>query len=492
VKRVLLVNTNTVKAPYPVPPIGLSLLAASLETVYEVRIYDGTFDGPQGLPDVVATFRPDFVGVGLRNVDDLVLEAPQFYLESIRDEFVRPLRSLSSAPLILGGSAFSLFPEILLDFYEADFGIAGEAESAFPALLKALDQGGPIPAIPGLVYRSATGIIHVPSTCTRGQLNLPFARIDRHLDFEPYRRLGSYPIQTRRGCAHSCLYCTYPFVEGRAYRLRAPEAIADEIQETSERLPGTAFEFVDSTFNDPPGHAEAICREIIRRGLDVRLRTMGVNPGGATDELLCLMRRAGFAQIDCTPDSASPRVIRALAKNFNREGLERAAHAIHKQDMPTVWFFLFGGPDEDQDSVRETVDFIDRFVQPDDLALMAAGLRIFPGTPLHRRALHDGAVAPDDPLLKPTFYVSPRLGTKALLDLLRDAARTRPNCLPPGESSPGPEMMREAVILREQQGLREPMFRTLLRLRRAWPRFSNIKGPEPLNPLRPTGTDGVA
>jgi hypothetical protein len=53
-----------------------------------------------------------------------------------------------------------------------------------------------------------------------------------------------------------------------------------------------AFEFVDAVLNDPPGRLEAICREIIRRKLELRLRTMGINPAHVTGELLDLMRRA--------------------------------------------------------------------------------------------------------------------------------------------------------------------------------------------------------
>lgn len=226
--------------------------------------------------------------------------------------------------------------------------------------------------------------------------------------------------------------------------------------------------------------AKTIYTKIIHRGLRVRLRTMGINPGGATDELFSLMKAAGFAQIDCTPDSASPRVIRAMGKNFRPEALPRTAELIARHRMPTAWFFLFGGPDEDLETIRETFAFIDRHVRPFDLVLMGAGLRIYPGTGLYRRALREGLVAPADPLVAPAFYVSPMLGRDRLLDLLSEAARTRPNCLPPGESTPDPAMLKDAVALREREGLDEPMFVTLLRLRRSWARFTDVDRPAPI------------
>jgi len=295
---------------------------------------------------------------------------------------------------------------------------------------------------------------------------LPFSSIDTLVDYEPYRQRGSYPIQTKRGCRHKCLYCTYGSIEGSRYRTRPPAAVVDEIEDVGRRLGNVSIELVDSPFNDPPGHAEAICREIVRRGLTVRMRTMGVNPAGVTGELIGLMREAGFSQMDCTPDSASPSILLSLKKNFTRERLETTAALISQRDMPTMWFFIFGGPGETEETVGETFDFIDRFVCKDDMVHMTAGIRINPGTGLHRVAVEQGVLDPSDSLLAPTFYVSPSIGRERLSEVLLAAGSTRPNCVNALESTPPPEMLRRALALRRAQGLHEPMFRTLLRLRR--------------------------
>ena len=150
--------------------------------------------------------------------------------------------------------------------------------------------------------------------------------------------------------------------------------------------------------------------------------------------------------------------------------------------MRTVWLFLFGGPGEYASTLGETFDFVDNPNGPDDLVLMGIGLRIYPGTPLHRIALREGVVRETDPLVRPTFYIAPSLGYDRILDRLLEAAARRPNCLPPGENTPAPEMLREAVELRSRDGLAEPMFRTLLRIRRAWPRFAGLPGQGPSVP----------
>ncbi|MFH1437390.1 MAG: radical SAM protein [Pseudomonadota bacterium] len=465
-KKVLLVNTNMARAPYPAPPIGISLVAAGLEGKYEARVYDGTFAGGGGLPAVLEEFKPDYVGVGIRNIDDFVTRQGGSFIESIHDEFIRPLKDACSVPLILGGAGFSLFPARLMELFKADYGIVGEADTVFPALLRALDAGEDT-AIPGVVARTDEGVISAERVSpAEGRLNIRFSNIDRKVDYGPYRGRGSYPVQTKRGCVHRCIYCTYPFVEGNRYRVRPPSDVVDEIEEASRRLGAVTFEFVDSTFNDPPGHAEEICREIARRKLDVRLRTMGVNPANVTAPLLDLMKQAGFAQIDCTPDCASPGMIARMRKNFSRETLEKAAGHIRDQGMPTMWFFIFGGPGETRETFLESLDFIDRFIVPEDMVHMTEGLRVYPGTGLFDTALAQGIVQESDNLIEPFYYVSPGLGAGTLARLVRRAAADRLNCVPSSESAPGPAMMKEAVRIREAEGLTEPMFRTLLRLRR--------------------------
>jgi radical SAM superfamily enzyme YgiQ (UPF0313 family) len=472
--RVLLIHANPETAPYPVPPLGVCLAAETLERApeaHEVRVLDGTFAPPGELERTLEDFQPQVVGLGIRNVDDVVMQAGRHYVEEIRARFAAPVRAFGRAPLVLGGAGFSLYPGALLAALDADLGLVGEAEAGLPALVAALARGELPADLPGVIRRGQPRTARVEPVRLPGPgLALPPAHLERWVDYAPYRARGAYPVQTKRGCAHDCLYCSYVRIEGGRYRLRAPDEVADEIAAAHARLASGAgplgFEIVDSTFNDPPGHAEAVCRAIAARGLPLRLRTMGVNPAQVSAELLELMRAAGFAQVDCTPDSASPRVLARLQKNFDRLALERAAELLRAAGMPSMWFFLLGGPGETEATLAETFDFIDRFVAPEDMVHLTAGLRIYPGTGLHREALRHGLVREDDDLLQPRFYVCPDLGPERLEELVLRACRTRPHCVPAWESSPPPEMLREAAELRARDGLEEPMFRTLLRLRR--------------------------
>lgn len=464
-KKVLLINTNSEKVPYPVPPLGLSLVARKIEKTFEVTFYDAATNKLQDLKHFLDQLNPDYIGISIRNIDNTVMDRQVVYVPDIINNFIKVVQAHTNAPIILGGSGFSIFPEEIMMLTGVKYGIIGEGESAFSMLLNALESSMEPTGIPGVIYKKNDHYRIYPPEFSLQMSDVPFSRLYDLVSFDTYRERGSYPVQTKRGCIYSCVYCSYPNLEGRSYRLRKPEEVADEIQDAGERLGDVLFEFVDSTFNSPSGHAEAICEEIIKRNLKVRLRTMGINPKGASALLLTLMKRAGFAQIDCTPDSASPKMLKTMQKNFSLEQLQDCADLIRKHDMPTMWFFIMGGPGETIQTVLETFSFIDHYINEKDMVFMGEGIRIYPQTELYNIAADQGFITSNENILTPVYYISPEIGRKDLSDLLRKEIIKRHNVVHALDSSPKPEMMAEAISVRKSQGLNEPMFRTLLRLK---------------------------
>ena len=68
------------------------------------------------------------------------------------------------------------------------------------------------------------------------------------------------------------------------------------------------------------------------------------------------------------------------------------------------------------------------------MVLFTTGIRVYPGTPLERRLKESGWFAADDPLLLPSWYLSPRVDLQQLYDLLLRAARTHPNWITNAET----------------------------------------------------------
>ncbi|MBK8806290.1 MAG: radical SAM protein [Bacteroidales bacterium] len=466
--KVLLVNTNTEQMPYPVPPLGLSILANIIKDMYEVFLYDGVSLGHTRLSETIAQFKPDIIGFGIRNVDNMDMTNPCFYLDEVKKNFFDQARAVTQVPFIIGGSGYSLYPQSLLHFFDADYGLTGECEESFCLFLKAFFSTANFNEIPGLVTKTYVNT-SIPLREIDNQSD-----IDLHIDFNYYKQRGAYSIQTKRGCYHHCIYCTYPLLEGRNYRKRTVISLLNEIENVCARIENPLIEFVDSTFNDPPGHAEEICEAIIKRGVKARFRTMGINPAHTSVNLFELMRAAGFTQIDCTPDSASPVMIRNFKKNFTIKQLEDTASFIKELAIPTMWFFIIGGPGETEKTLEETLSFIQDKIDPLNMIHLTTGLRIYPKTELHKIAIEQQFISKQDDLLLPKFYLSPDINKEYLELRLAAFARKNLNFIPAKESKPSAEMMVEAMKRRKEQKLTEPMFKTLLSIRYDWVKEGKI------------------
>ena len=435
--NVLLINTNRETSPWPVLPLGLSTVASALKAKgHAVRFLDLCFvpSPPEAIHAALMDFPAEAVGVTVRNIDNVSMLGPRFYLDSIRDEVIAPCRSGSRAPIIIGGSAVGISPAAMMDHFGVDFALAGEGETSMDRWLECLKMGNrDFTAIPGLYHRGPDGSIHAPGRVSREPVDgLRHPRPYEWVDYRRYRRRGALAgIQTKRGCPFECIYCAYGLIEGCGPRLRDPEDIVDEMEGWNRAVHPPGFDFVDSVFNHPEAHAVSLCEAIVKRGIRTRLTTMDLNPGPVSEELVAVMRAAGFSRLMSSPDSASPAMLERLKKNFTVDDLIRAAGRLRAGGLRVFWFFTFGGPGESPDTIRETLDFCGRHLPPGDVVLFSIGFRISPGTALAQIAREEGVVGPDDALFRPAFYCAPETPPSLILRMIHQAGRSHPGFLTP-------------------------------------------------------------
>lgn len=455
--RILLISQNREKVPYPVLPIGLCYVAEALEKAgHHVRMLDLCFDGDirRGFDG----FTPDLVGIGIRNMDNCDYWRPKNFIPDAR-LLVETCRSLSPAPILIGGSAVSVMPAEILKAVGADWAIAGDGERAAVEFAAALAKGVDPRPLPGVCSLNADGSVRVnpQNRVPVLDVNLP-PRMYRWVDVRPYLKFeGVYPLQSKRGCALKCIYCTYTNIEGRLYRMKSGEHMADEIQDVMESSPVRDFEFVDSTFNLPESHALDICDAVIRRKLGARFIGSGLNPVSVSEKLLERMKAAGFSSLICTAESASDTVIGNLQKGFTRKHIERIAQLTRKVGLRTLWIFLVGGPGETKETVLESLDFFHRHTAPGDVAFVSNGIRIYPNTAMSRIALAEGVIQTEAELVEPRFYFSPGLDREWLHDTMKAHARMDPR-LVTSESSQSPLVPFGLRVL-SMLGVRKPFWR---------------------------------
>ena len=411
--RVLLVSTNRERQPYPVVPNGLACVASALDAAgHSVEFLDLCFakDPTSDARTTARRFRPDIIGVSVRNIDNSDAIALRHYTPEARD-ILHVLRAESpGSRIVAGGAAFGVAPEALFRDLDVDYAVAGDGERASVALIDALANGRSPASIPGLVRSQNGTVMFTPPGEDADLDSLPGPQLHRWIDLARYQRHGAtIPIQTKRGCVYKCIYCTYRNVEGWGYRTRDPELVADEIAELKAKAKVHHFDFVDSTFNSPPGHAIQVCEAIIRRKLGVQLDTTNFTPATASNELLAAMKAAGFRTLGITAESASDPVLDRLQKGFTAAKAREVATRVEEHGIRTLWIFLVGGPGETRQTLEETLDFAAWRLRRGDAVYLTVGLRIYPGTTLHRIAIDEGIVPAGSTLLDPAFYFSVEL-----------------------------------------------------------------------------------
>ena len=396
-------------------------------------------------------FAPQIAGVSVRNIDNSDAIALRHYTPEARVVFETLRASAPNAKIIAGGAAFGVAPEALFWDFGVDYAVAGDGERATVALVDALSRGAVPEGIPGVVRLVDNRVVFAPPGEDADLDSLPSPSLHRWIDLKRYERHGAtIPIQTKRGCVYKCVYCTYRNVEGWGYRLRSPSAVADEIHELRSAAGVRHFDFVDSTFNSPPGHALEVCEEIIRRNLDVRLDTTNFTPAAASEELLATMRRAGFRTLGITAESASDAVLERMEKGFTAAKVRETAERVERAGIRTLWIFLVGGPGETAGTLEETLEFAKRRLDCGDAVYVTVGLRIYPGTTLHRIAISEGTVAKDATLLDPTFYFSSDLAFDATVARLQSFAGAEPRFMFSADSRSAilPWLTRTASLLK--------------------------------------------
>lgn len=427
--KILCISANTSRLTIPPFPLGLASVVAALGQRHEVRVVDCMFTPrcQQAIALLLEDFQPDLIALAMRNLDNQDSCQPVLYFPEIK-EFIDYLRAVSRSPIVVGGSAFNIHPLDLARYLSPDYGLVGECELSFRVLVDTypnLDVAG----LPGLVWREGA----------EWRLNQPL--IVRDLDglpdpaweyFSPdlyYKTKGSagqsgmVTVQSRRGCPMRCIYCTTPQLEGRGWRARSPAKVAAFMAAGYERWGLTRYYFVDNIFNYPQDYALELCQAIQSLNLPLVWSCL-INPAFPDNELFHRIREAGGNRVQVGNESGSNLILKNLGKGFGRHQVEQTLNGLTAAGLEYGCFLLMGGPGETPETVQQSITFLEQY-QP-FLVNLTVGIRIYPGTPLHRLALTEGVVGPSDNLLWPRFYLSPAVADW-IWDYLREVRSRHPN-----------------------------------------------------------------
>src|SRR4030042_4207989 len=160
--RVLLINANRFKQPWPVIPFGLCYVAIAIEKAgYNVKVLDLCFSKSpfEDIQHTVSEWHPDVIGVSIRNIDNSAGYKTLFILEETRSEVINPLKKTFNGPIVIGGPAAGINGAEMLDFLDLQYAIRGDGEVAMVEFLKRLERRLPLEGLGGLVRRENRRLI---------------------------------------------------------------------------------------------------------------------------------------------------------------------------------------------------------------------------------------------------------------------------------------------------------------------------------------------
>jgi len=395
--RILLVQSYLGRKEKPIYPLGLAYLAAMLKG-HELKAVDpNVLDSPIGdLKKIAGDFSPEMIGVSLRNADTTQIRDPFVYLTGFEQTMIALKQVLPDAPLVTGGSGFSIYAEELMAMYpQIDAGVFLEAEDS---IVELVENWPSVEGIKGLYLRMNGETIFTGPREFREMRELPFPDWDT-VPLEPYKTLlDAVGVQTKRGCGLKCAYCNYPFLNGSCYRFRDPESVGEEIERLVKDYGVERFIFVDSVFNLPRKHCEAVLKEIIRRKIEVKW-TGWYNERGLDEPLVELALQAGCELFSFSPDGFSDETLQALGKNLRKEDILRVYEMMKKYPEALVGYnFFINPPGQTLRDLLKLLSFgmkVRREMKGRLIGFMLGSIRVEPDTPIYERALKEGVIAED-------------------------------------------------------------------------------------------------
>ncbi len=360
-----------------VVPIGLYYIGAHLkENGHQVSILNW-YDINQRLHEVRETFlqhRPEIIGISILHANRWGgIEIARIAKEILPD-----------AKIVFGGpGATFLYQHLMEHFPEVDYIIRGEGEETFLELAECIKDSTSTAEedIRGLVYRKDGRI-----ACN------PWREFITDIDTlpNPAAHFTFQHVVSSRGCPWNCTFCGSPTFWKRKVRFHSPEYFVNQLEMLHSR--GINHFYVsDDTFTVREERVIEICREIIRRRLDITWVAIS-RVNCISSSMLYWMRRAGCVQISFGVESGSSKIRKLYNKQIKDHEVEQAFSLCTSYGILPRAYFIYGAPGETRKTIRASINLMER-IRP--LSAIFYILDLFPGTALYNTWRKAAAVSDD-------------------------------------------------------------------------------------------------
>ena len=221
-----------------------------------------------------------------------------------------------------------------------------------------------------------------------------------------------------RGCPNGCDFCSVERMFGRTLSYRPVEEVITEMRFLYEQRGVRIFNFEDDNLTGRMAWFGEFLQEVIREPLfaDIELTAMnGICYPGLDDEILGLMRRAGFKRLNLSLVTQNPGLRRRYHRPQGEGELAEVVARAQRLGLFVTVYLIIGLPGQSIAEIRATIDHLL------DLGVLV-GPSIFylpPASPLYERLELPAQLLDEWELYRSTAFAveSAELPRAALVDL---------------------------------------------------------------------------
>jgi len=366
-------------------PLGLMTLSSQLRLHgYQTKVHQITPSQTDELIERITSTQPLFIG----------LSGVFSYFAAKQLEFARRLKAKIFSPIIIGGPAVTMTPNLYMEHSEFDFVMIGEAEESVLSFADALLGNVDFKVVHGLCYRNHGEVmfndpaIHIDVTkydFDLDSINVPWNR---------YVRNGVlFSFRSSRGCPYRCTFC-YNSGHKNPFRSYPIDKIVNRLLEIRSRTYFKQVRMIDDHLFANKNHAYRLMEALSREGInlynsDARAENIDV-------DYLNFLKNNNMQSIYFGYESENPRILKIMNKCLEPERVISALES--SKQVPEVTLstqLMVGVPDQTRQEVISTcLHFLWLQRHYPRLMVHIVVFNPIPGTVLYKRAVELGFPPP--------------------------------------------------------------------------------------------------
>jgi anaerobic magnesium-protoporphyrin IX monomethyl ester cyclase len=390
------------------PPLWVRLIGGyAADRGHKIAVVDSEAEGigPEGLAELVKARAPQLTALVVFG------HQPSASTQQMvaAGELARAIQAAASdsKTIMIGGHVAAL-PERTLREEAIDFACNGEGPITVDQLLNALkSEVCDLSGVEGLVWRDGDAIRSNPSPSLIKDLDkdlhgnvwhlLPMHKYRAHnwQCFEDLSKRQPYAsIYTSLGCPYKCTFCCInaPFGTNR-YRMRGPEKVVAEIDHLVTVYGVKTFKIIDEMFVLNYRHVDGICNLLAAKPYADELNIWAyARVDTVRPDRLRLLRKAGIRWLALGIESGSAHVRDGAEKSLDQADIVKIVREIQTAGIFVIGNFIFGLPDDDLQSMRQTLALAQELNC--EFANFYSAMA-YPGSPLYQLALQRGWELPE-------------------------------------------------------------------------------------------------